>query len=149
MDLLAPDAESWTPDRTLKDILAMRTELGKMNHHGPYTIFMSPNWDEYLDQDFVTPAQGGSMKTLRQRILETRALDNIVTLDMLGTDSFQIFLIEMSSLVIREIIGMEVMPIQWPTHGGLQQNFAVMAIQLPQLRADYNGNTGISHATTS
>ena len=149
MDVLAPDDESWTPDRTLKDILSMKTELGKMNHYGPYSIFVSPNWDEYLDQDYVTPAQGGSGRTLRQRILDTRAFDSIVTLDQLGTDSFQIFLIEMSSFVIREIIGMEVMPIQWPTHGGLQQNFEVMAIQIPQLRADHSGNTGISHGTTS
>jgi hypothetical protein len=39
--------------------------------------------------------------------------------------------------------------VQWETVGGMRLNFKVMAIQVPQIREDFNGNCGICHATTA
>ena len=40
-----------------------------------------------------------------------------------------------------------VLPFQWEGQGGMEVNFKVMAILVPQLRDDFNGNTGIVHGT--
>jgi hypothetical protein len=53
----------------------------------------------------------------------------------------------MTSDVIRMVIGMDVTTVQWETMGGMRLHFKVMAIMVPQLRADYNSNTGIVHGT--
>jgi hypothetical protein len=42
---------------------------------------------------------------------------------------------------------MEITTLQWETHGGMMQNFKVMAIMVPQIRGDFNGNTGIVHGS--
>jgi len=43
---------------------------------------------------------------------------------------------------------MDMTTVQWDTQGGLQQNFKVMSIMVPQTRADQNGNTGIVHGSS-
>ncbi len=55
----------------------------------------------------------------------------------------------MTTDVVREVIGMDVTTVQWETKGGMQLNFKVMAILVPQIRADQNSNTGIVHGTTA
>jgi hypothetical protein len=47
------------------------------------------------------------------------------------------------------VIGMDVTTVQWETHGGMRLNFKVMAIMVPQLRSDFNGNAGIVHGSTA
>jgi hypothetical protein len=39
--------------------------------------------------------------------------------------------------------------IQWEEKGGMLQQYRVMCVWVPQLRADYYGNVGIMHGTTS
>ena len=51
----------------------------------------------------------------------------------------------MTSDVIRLIDGMPITNIQWKTEGDFVSNFKVMTIQVPQIRSDYNGKTGIVH----
>jgi hypothetical protein len=55
----------------------------------------------------------------------------------------------MTSDVARAINGMDITTVQWETQGGMRVNFKVMAIQVPQIRSDFNGRTGIVHATTA
>ena len=56
---------------------------------------------------------------------------------------FRLIMIQMNSEVARAVNGMDITTIQWETVGGLQLNFKVMCIQVPQLRADFYGNCGI------
>jgi hypothetical protein len=42
---------------------------------------------------------------------------------------------------------MDVTTVQWDEKGGMKKNFKIMAIIVPQLRADQNSNTGIVHGT--
>jgi len=44
---------------------------------------------------------------------------------------------------------MPITTVQWESQGGMRLNFKVMAIQVPQLRADYSSQSGIAHGTTS
>ena len=44
-------------------------------------------------------------------------------------------------------LGADITTVQWESHGGMQINFKVMAIMVPQLRADFTGQTGIVHGS--
>jgi uncharacterized linocin/CFP29 family protein len=125
----------------LADILSMRKSAQDAHYYGPYMVYTSPDWDQYLDNEF----KAASDKSVRQRILEVDGILGIRTLDYLT--NYDIVMVQMTSDVIREVIGMDIQTIQWETKGGMQVNFKVMAIMVPQLRADYNGNTGIVYGS--
>ena len=61
---------------------------------------------------------------------------------------FTFILVQMTPDVARAVNGMDITTIQWEKEGGLEVCFKVMAIQVPQLRADFYGNCGILTATT-
>jgi hypothetical protein len=56
--------------------------------------------------------------------------------------------VEMSTETLRAVIGMEIQTVQWESLGGMVKHFKVMCIQVPQLRSDTAGNSGIAHGRT-
>jgi hypothetical protein len=144
-DLTTPTGTN--PNSTLADVLAMR-DLAYDNYmYGPYMLYHSTDWDTYLDNDYYVTS-GTPSQTLRNRL---RAIDGIIDVRRLDflTDTFTLVLVQMTPDVCRAINGMEITTVQWESQGGMRVNFKVMAIKVPQIRADYNGNSGIIHATTS
>jgi hypothetical protein len=155
---------SYVPIDTVVDVLNMRLQSQMMFHYGPWMLYNSPAWDVYLDSDMNPPY---ATKTLRQRLKEIDGILDVRTLDYLGTQStlgsqasgysagsylsptaagtFQMLLVQMTSDVARAVVGMDVTTVQWETMGGMQLNFKVMCILVPQLRYDQNNNTGIIH----
>ena len=128
---------------TITELLAAREQLTAALHFGPYMIYVGTGWDKFLDDDYDTTTATG--RTLRERILQIDGFQGIKRVDYLT--GFTLFIIQMTSDVIRTIIGMDMTTVQWPEKGGLKQNFKVMTIQVPQLRSDDNGNTGILKGT--
>ncbi len=139
--ITSPAAGGWTGATFLADILAMMQQSRAAFHYGPWVLYVSSAWDQYLDGDYTT----GYPKTIRNRMSEINDLNEIRTADYLA--NFDVVLVQQSSDVVREVIGMDMTTVQWESTGGLQQNFKIMAILVPQLRADQNGNTGIVHGT--
>jgi len=139
--LSCPSNSGWTGSTFLDQVLAMIVQLYAVNHYGPYMLYTAPNWDRYLDNDF----KSGSDKTLRNRVKEVSSITDIRTLDYLT--NYDILLVQMTSNVVRLVIGMEIVVVEWDTVGGLQKNFKVMCIFVPQLRADQESQTGIVYAT--
>jgi uncharacterized linocin/CFP29 family protein len=140
--LTTPVGNASTRGATLiAEVLAMRQQLHGALYFGPYMLYNAPNWDQYLDEDF----KANSDKSVRQRLMEIEGIQGPRTLDYLtGHD---LIMVQMTSEVVREVIGMDIQALQWESHGGLQTNFKVMAIMVPQLRADYNGNTGVCYGS--
>lgn len=141
--LTAPTAAGWTGSTLLAEVLSMRQDAHSANHFGPYQLFNAPAWDRYLDDDF----KANSDKSLRQRISEVDSVSGVTTLDYL--QNYDMIMLQMSVDVVRAVVGMEIMTIQWESHGGLRVNFKVMAIIVPQFRADQSSQTGIVHGSTS
>lgn len=140
--LTAPTAAGWTGNTILTEILAMRTQSTGAFHYGPWMLYVSPNWDAYLDEDFKT----NSDRTLRERIKAVNGITDIKTLDFLT--GYDMVLVQMTSDVVRIVVGMDITTLQWDTKGGMQKNFKVMAIIVPQMRGDFNSNTGVVHGGT-
>ena len=97
-----------------------------------------------MDEDYEV-AKGDN--TLRDRIGAIEGVDRPQTLDFLPTKT--LLLVQKTPDVARMVVGMDVTTVQWESKGGMELNFKVMAIMVPQLRADFNSNTGIVHGTHS
>lgn len=139
--ITSPAATAWTPATIINEVLTMRNTLAvTYKHYGPFHIYVGPGWDRYLDADYSTVKGDG---TLRERLLKIRGVAAIETLDHLSTYDF--ILVEMNSETIREIVGLDITTVQWEGLGGLEVNFLVMGILVPEIRQDKNGNTGIMH----
>lgn len=139
--LTTPVGSSTVGATLLSEILTMRQSAYNANYYGPYMIYNAPNWDQYLDEDFKT----NSDKTIRQRIEEVEGIQGFRTLDYM--QNYDLIMVQMTSEVVRLVVGMDITVLQWETMGGLMMNYKVMAILVPQLRADYNGNTGIVYGS--
>ena len=139
--LTTPVGATGMGTQLLADVIAMRTASVAAFHYGPWMMYVAPNWDTYLDTDFKT----NSDKTVRERVESINGIVDIRTLDFM--QNYDIVLVQMTSDIIRMVIGMDVTTLQWDTKGGMQKNFKVMAIMVPQLRADINGNTGIVYGS--
>lgn len=148
------------PNSTVANVLAMRDLLLADNFTGPYMLYCSNDWDLYMDNDYAFTngsnwATNPNM-TLRDRLRKIDGINDVRRLDFWTPVNssgvslpFQLLLVQMDAEVARAVIGMDVTTIQWDTKGGLQTNFKVMCIMVPQLRADNAGNCGICHGTTS
>lgn len=142
--LTDPTASGWTPATFVNEVLEMKAQSQAAFHHGPWVLYTAPAWDVYLDDDYSS-VKGDN--TLRDRLKKIEGLEDVRTLDFL-TD-YAAVLVQMTADVVREVVGMDVTTVQWETQGGMQLNFKVMAIMVPQLRADYNGRTGIVHGSVA
>lgn len=140
--ITSPTASGWTAATTVQEVLAMRYQSQAAYHYGPWMCYCSPAWDVYMDDDYSS-SKGDN--TLRDRLKKIEGIQDVRTLDYL--ENYDLLLVQMTSDVVREVVGMDITTLQWESHGGLQLNFKVMAIMVPQLRADQNGNTGIVYGS--
>ena len=83
---------------------------------------------------------------MRDRLLKLDGITGVATLDFLS--GFQVLLIQMTPEVARAVIAMRPQTLQWEEKGGMEICMKVMCVMVPELRADYNGNTGIVHGST-
>lgn len=145
-DLTTPTGSN--PEATVQDVLEMREQLYTAKYYGPYMLYHSTSFDQWLDNDYARLGGNNANMTLRDRLRRIEGVQDVRRLDYL-TSGYQMIMVQMTSDVARAVIGMEPTTVQWESQGGMRLNFKVMAIMVPQLRHDYNGNTGILHATTS
>lgn len=141
-DLTTPDGTNGAT--TVDEILEMIQQASNAYHYGPFMLYHSTDWDQYMDDDY----RSNDSRTLRDRIRAIEAVTDVRRLDFL-TNTHTLILVQMTSEVAAAINAMDVTTVMWETRGGMQVNFKVMAIQVPLLRSDYNGNTGIVHGTTA
>ena len=139
-----PTSGGYLPSVTLTEVLAMRLQSTQAFHFGPWKLYTSLAWDPYLDADYIINTNGTtSGVTLRNRLGMISGITDIQTLDYLS--GYTMLLVQQSSDVARVVVGMDFTTVQWETNGGMELNFKVMCIIVPQLRADIAGNTGIVH----
>lgn len=141
VDLTEPTSSSWTPSVFVSEVLAMRAASEAAFYHGPWLLYLGPAWDQYLDEDY-SATKGDN--TLRERLARINGIQSIQTLDFLT--GFDVILVQATTDVIRLVMGMDITTVQWESLGGMRLDFKVMAIMVPQIRADINNRTGLVHA---
>jgi uncharacterized linocin/CFP29 family protein len=130
---------SATGEQILGDVLAMVGKAVDDNMYGPYVLYVSNAVFTKLGADF----KAGSDRSILERILAVPGIEDVRAVPFLtGTN---LLLIQMTSDVVDIVVGFQPMVLQWDTMGGLVQNFKVMAIMVPRIKADYTGQSGIVH----
>lgn len=157
-DITTPTGSN--PNVTVGEVLDMRDLATAQNFFGPYMLYHTNDWDQYMDNDYFTGtfAQGlvSGSRTLRQRLQGIEGITDVRRLDF-WTDTTALLLVQMTSEVVRAVNGMGITTVQWPTKGGAELHFRVMAIMVPQIRSQFIGTSqlesaarcGIVHGTTS
>lgn len=145
-DLTTPTGAN--PEAVVQDILEMRNQLYDDRFYGPFILYHSTAYDQFLDNDYFRTGGVSVNQSLRQRIEAIDGISAVRRLDFL-TSGYVLIMVQMTSDVARAINGMDITTVQWEEKGGMQLCFKVMAIQVPNLRSDYVGRCGIVHATTS
>jgi hypothetical protein len=135
------------PGATLNDILSMRNVMYANKFYGPFMVYHSGDWDQFLDNDYILGGVGTG-QSLRDRLRAIDGVTDVRRLDFLA-GTYTMIMVQMNPETARAINAMDVTTVQWESQGGMRLNFKVMAIQVPQLRYDINGVAGIIHATTA
>jgi uncharacterized linocin/CFP29 family protein len=131
---------------TISELVGMMKALQDKFYYGPYIVFYSNNWNNYLDLDYNTTYPTG--ETVRARILRIDGISGLMNLDYLPTTKYKLVMVQMTEDVIQGVQGMPFTTVQWEEQGGYEQCFKVVTISLPRLRYDYNGNTGVYDGTS-
>jgi uncharacterized linocin/CFP29 family protein len=136
---------SWTASaKTASDIIsdvltAKQTSITK-KHYGPWTVYIPTGYETKLDEDYDSTTPG---TTIRERLLKIAGINEVKVADHLEDDN--VLLVEMKSTNVRLVEGMGMQTVQWSTEGRFITKFKVIAIRVPQIRSDQDGNNGIVH----
>lgn len=137
---------SWTDSGTtgvmcLKDILAMKEKLRLNKQHGEVIIYISPDYEKKLDEDYKSE----SNITIRERILQLSGIREIAVSDFLPYDT--VLMIQLDRGTIELIKGMDPTTVQWDSEGGARLHFKIIALSVPRFSVDDEANCGIVHFT--
>lgn len=135
-----PTAGGWTPATTYTEVLAMVKALNDNYFSGPYLMWYSRDWDQYLERDYAATYQG---KSLREKLESIRAIKWIRQADYLASSGvFRMVMAARNSSVLEAITGMRLKTIQWDEQGGLEKMMKIMGIMVPRIRTLVNKETG-------
>lgn len=154
--LNAPNANTytlsttWTDPTTLQNFTAgarifgdLEAMIGKLQadfKYGPYNLYVGTAYGNALDNDYKA---NGDM-TIRQRLMQMsyggRPI-NIKTADQMPATT--IVLMQMTDDVVQIVNGQPPTVIPWTSLDGFTLYWLVLAIMVPRVRSDYDGNSGI------
>lgn len=120
-------------------VLSMKQDSIDNRYYGPsWVLYVPTAYETVLDQDYDDTTPG---TTIRERILKIDGIDSVKVIDTLAPNT--VVLVQMTPDVVRLVKGMEIQNVQWQTEGNFITKYKVMSIQVPQIRADDSGRTGI------
>lgn len=140
-----PTAGGWQPSVFIDEILDTIQDLQDDQFNGPYGLYYSPAWGQYLDGDY-SDSYGG--ETLRTRLAKVEDITFRRKVHY-GLSGFQVILFQLTEDVIRAINGLKMTTLQWDSNGGLVKNYKILAIMVPQLRTNADDEIGIAHGVAS
>jgi len=133
---------------------AMIYKLQQNKKFGPYRLYVGTQIGNALDSDYnaTNNAQG---LTIRQRLLQIESLQAIRTADLIPAGNGaspsignKVALVQMTSDVVDMVVGQYPTVIPWTSLDGFTIHNLVMAILIPRVRSDYNGDSGVCIGTT-
>lgn len=129
-----------TAENIIDDVLSMKQASINDRYYGPWMLYVPTAYDTVLDADYKN-ASAGMSQTIRQRILQISGIQGVKVVDRLPADT--VLLVTMQRDVVDLIDGMSIQNVQWDSEGGFVHNYKVMTIQVPRIKSDYDGRSGI------
>ena len=134
------DASAKTGADIIDDVLSMKQASINKFHYGPWMLYIPTAYETVLDGDYDATTPG---TTIRERILKISGIKGIKIIDTLPANN--VLMVQMSTDVVRLVRGMGIQNVQWQTEGQTITKYKVMTIQVPQVRSDKDGNSGVTH----
>ena len=138
---------SKTPAEMVDDVLDMKQDLIDDYHFGPYMLYIPTAYETLIDGDYSDSLSNGTTNTIRERILKISGIKGIKVVDTLASTT--LLLVQMTSDVVRLVRGLPIQNVEWTTEGNFVHKYKVLTIQVPQVRSDYDGRSGILVVTAS
>lgn len=136
---LNPNVSGWTPTMLYNSVIDMIDQSTQNYHYGPWDLYYSTGLLKYMMQQFSIY----DSTALEAAIRKLPGMASVQMLDYLTGN--QLLLVERSSSVARIVMGMDITTVQWQENGGATEKFRVMAMMVPQLKVDQDGNCGVTH----
>jgi len=133
------DASGKTAADIVADVMRMKQASINALHYGPWMLYIPTAYETVLDGDYN--ATKGD--TIRERILKIANISGIKVIDTLTANN--VLLVQMTTDVVRLVKGLAIQNVQWAAQGNFVTNYKVLTIQVPQIRSDQNGKSGIVH----
>jgi uncharacterized linocin/CFP29 family protein len=129
-----------TGDQIRVDVMSMVSKLQADVKYGPYNLYVGTSYGNALEADF----KANGTLTIRQRLEQIEAGGRnlrIRVADQMPTTT--VTLVQMTNDVIELVNGQAPTVIPWTSLDGFTLYWLVMAIMIPRVRSDYDGNSGI------
>lgn len=138
------DDSSVTGKNIVDQVIAWKQQSINDRHYGPWMIYIPTGYETILDEDYVgsTPDTAPNT-TIRQRIMQIDRILGIKVIDTLAADN--VLFVQMTPDVVRLVQGMGLQNVEWQTEGKFITKYKVLTIQVPQIRADADGRSGVLH----
>lgn len=151
-------AAAWTTvpvgSTVYNETQAMVKKLQDNKKFGPYRLYVGTQVGNALDSDYNSGTSNPI--TIRQRLLQIDQLQAIRVADLMPAGNGaspsignKVALVQMTSDVVDVVVGQPPTVIPWTSLDGFQIHNLVMAIMIPRVRVDYDGNSGICIGTTA
>jgi Family of unknown function (DUF6260) len=128
-----------TGEQIITDIGSLISQAEQDRMWGPYWVYTSRNASLKMSADYKTTGD----KTIRQRILEMDGITALSSVDQLPAGN--VILVQATMDTVSMVDGEALQTIQWDVNGGMGVNFKAFAIQVPLIRADADGRSGLVH----
>ena len=122
----------------IQDVLEMKQASMDAYHYGPWMLYIPSAYETVLDDDYDATTPG---TTIRERIMKIAGIKGIKVVDTLAANN--VLLVQMTPDVVRLVRGMGLQNVQEKAEFGFINKFKVMTIQVPQIRSDQSGHSGI------
>jgi hypothetical protein len=143
----APTVGGWVPDTTYNEVLASLQTLLLDKVSGRVAIFYSIDWEQYMHRVYSLAGGNTPGETLRTMLLKHERIASVELLERL-TNVFTMIIVVLDRRYVIFINGMDVRTWQWPTRGGMQQNFKTGVVQSTLFKSDFTGRAGLLVGTT-
>lgn len=121
-------------------VIAMIAKSIAAKHYGPWHLYIPTAYQTALMRDYDTTTPG---TTIYERIMKLEGIKKIQVVDTLPANN--VVLVQMTPDVVQLVDGMAPQTVQWMENGQFVTKFKVMAIQVPDVKSDHAGNSGIVH----
>ena len=131
------DASAKTGEDIVDEVIAMKQALIEAKQFGPYMIYIPTGYETKLDEDY----RANYPKTTRQRIMEIDGIKGVKVIDRLTADN--VLMVSMTSTTVQLVRGLPIQVVEWSTEGKWITKYKIVTIQVPRVRSDQDGNSGI------
>lgn len=128
----------------LEDVMAMQQASRAARHYGPWVLYIPAAYEYKMDQDY-RPSTSSDTRTVRERILALKGIEDIVVADFLTGNN--VILVSLTKDVVDLAVAQDITTVQWSNNGGMSEEFKVMSVWVPRLKSDFDGRSGITHLT--